>query len=118
MVESKTKAVKRFGARYGKKLKVKIAKVEAIQRGKHQCPYCHAWRVKRLSAGIWQCRKCNAKFTGKAYSIKKLIINDEEESKKKKKRMKKDAEEKGETYKEAVDPEADSYVQAELKEEA
>ena len=29
--------------------------------------------------GIWNCRKCNAKFTGKAYSISKKIITKEAE---------------------------------------
>ncbi|MBW2979406.1 50S ribosomal protein L37ae [Candidatus Woesearchaeota archaeon] len=65
---SKLGSAKRFGARYGKTVKERFAKIEALQRAKHKCPYCSAVRVKRIAAGIWQCRKCNAKFTGKAYS--------------------------------------------------
>ncbi|MBW2989164.1 50S ribosomal protein L37ae [Candidatus Woesearchaeota archaeon] len=64
-------SVKRFGARYGRKLKEKFGKIEAEQRKKHKCPYCSAPKVKRIAAGIWGCRKCGVKFTGKAYSIAK-----------------------------------------------
>ena len=48
------------------------------EKGKHICPYCKAPKVKRIAAGIWECKKCNSKFTGKAYSIKKEIIKEEE----------------------------------------
>ena len=71
-------SVKRFGARYGRRVKDRFAKVEAVQRGKHICPYCKAPKVKRVAVGIWQCNKCSAKFTGKAYSIAKEIIKEEE----------------------------------------
>jgi len=70
-------SAKRFGSRYGRSLKQKLAKIETIQRGKHQCPYCRSFKAKRLSAGIWNCRKCGSKFTGKAYSIKKTIVEEE-----------------------------------------
>ena len=69
-------SVKRFGARYGRRTKEKLAKIEAIQKSKHKCPYCHAMKVKRLSMGIWNCKKCGAKFTGKAYSLKKIILRE------------------------------------------
>ncbi|MEK6827838.1 MAG: 50S ribosomal protein L37ae [Nanoarchaeota archaeon] len=67
-------SVKRFGARYGRKLKVKFSKIEIEQRKLHKCPYCNKTAVKRMAVGIWNCKKCNAKFTGKAYSISKKII--------------------------------------------
>ena len=76
-VVKKFGSIKRFGARYGRRPKEKLAKIEAIQKGKHKCPYCHALKVKRLSAGIWNCRKCGAKFTGKAYSLKKIVMKEE-----------------------------------------
>jgi ribosomal protein L37AE/L43A len=28
-------------------------------------------RVKRVAVGIWFCKKCKAKFTGKAYTLAK-----------------------------------------------
>lgn len=65
----KLKSVKRFGARYGRRPKYKLAKIESILRSKQKCPYCCKEEVKRVAVGIWQCKKCNTKFTGKAYSI-------------------------------------------------
>jgi len=70
-------SVKKFGSRYGRKLKDRFGKIEAEQRKKQKCPYCSAVKVKRLAMGIWECRKCKAKFTGKAYSISKKIITKE-----------------------------------------
>jgi len=78
-------SVKRFGPRYGRTVKHKFAKIEAVQKGKHKCPYCHAMKAKRLSTGIWHCRKCGAKFTGRAYSPKKITIKKEETEKRKEK---------------------------------
>ena len=64
---------KRFGSRYGSKPKHMYAKIEKEQRKKHLCPYCNYLKVKRIAVGIWHCRKCNSKFTGKAYTISKTI---------------------------------------------
>lgn len=61
-------SVKRFGARYGRNVKVKLAKIEAEQKRKKVCPFCKALKIKRQSAGIWYCEKCGAKFTGRAYT--------------------------------------------------
>ena len=72
--EEKLGSVKRFGARYGRKLKLKFSKIEAEQRKKHKCPYCNKIAVRRIAVGIWKCKKCNSKFTGKAYSVSKKII--------------------------------------------
>jgi len=73
-------STKRFGARYGISLKKRFGAIEKVQRSKQKCPYCHAIRVKRISAGIWNCRKCGAKFTGRAYSLVKMEIEKGEES--------------------------------------
>jgi len=60
----------RFGARYGKKVRRKVLDIEKIQRGWHECPHCSSNRAKRLASGIWHCKKCDAKFTGRAYATK------------------------------------------------
>ncbi len=72
-------SAKRFGARYGSKPKHKFAKIEKEQRKKHKCPYCNKIQVKRVAMGIWHCRKCNSKFTGKAYTIAKPIVFEEQQ---------------------------------------
>ena len=70
-------SAKRFGSRYGSKPKHKFAKIEKEQRKKHKCPYCNALKVRRIVMGIWHCKNCNAKFTGKAYTISKSISFEE-----------------------------------------
>lgn len=62
-------SVKRFGTRYGRTVKVKVAKIEAELKQNHKCPYCSRPKAYRVSYGIWECGKCNARFTARAYSI-------------------------------------------------
>lgn len=57
----------RFQARYGVRARTRLRNVEMIQREKHICPSCGHQKVKRISTGIWQCRKCGIKFAGGAY---------------------------------------------------
>ena len=64
-------SIKRFGARYGRTVKHKFGAVEAMQRRKYKCPYCSKPSLKRVSLGIWQCRKCNAKIASRAYTVSK-----------------------------------------------
>ena len=65
-------SVKRLGTRYGRTVRFKLGKIEADQRKKHKCPYCSYVQVRRVSAGIWNCKKCGATFTNKAYTVGKL----------------------------------------------
>ncbi|MCM2325436.1 MAG: 50S ribosomal protein L37ae [Candidatus Woesearchaeota archaeon] len=69
MAKDVPKSTKRFGARYGRRTKLQFGLIERDQRSWHKCPYCKELKVRRLSVGIWQCRKCMAKFTGKAYNL-------------------------------------------------
>jgi len=69
MVEKHEKAVKRFGVRYGRTVKKRLGRIEALQKRKHQCPFCHYRKVSRLAVGIWHCAKCNATFASKAYTV-------------------------------------------------
>jgi large subunit ribosomal protein L37Ae len=65
----KTKAAGRFGARYGRSVRSKLASVEQKQRIKQECPYCKKFGVKRLSKGIWECSKCGKKFASDVYYL-------------------------------------------------
>ena len=58
----------RYGPRYGRGVKVEFEKIERKQKMTYICPSCKKTALKRLSAGIWQCKKCNTKFTGGAYT--------------------------------------------------
>jgi len=65
----KSKSAGRFGARYGKKIKDNLVKVEIKQRVKQKCPFCEKLGVKRLSKGIWNCSKCDKKFASNTYFL-------------------------------------------------
>jgi len=69
--------VKRYGVRYGKRVKDKADKIHALRRLDNKCPYCRKRSVKRIAVGIWYCKSCKSKFTGGAYSIGKLAIKRE-----------------------------------------
>jgi len=57
----------RFGARYGLRVRDRVRKVEVQMKQKHKCPSCNTKAVKRISTGIWSCRKCGYTFAGGAY---------------------------------------------------
>ncbi len=69
MAKNLPKSVKRFGSRYGRRVRIKFGTIERVQRSLHKCPYCRQNKAKRVSAGIWHCKKCNSTFTGKAYTV-------------------------------------------------
>lgn len=75
-------SIKRFGPRYGGTVKHKLALIEREHKRLHKCPSCSKKSLKRLSAGIWQCKKCGVKIAGKAYTISKekppVVIAEEE----------------------------------------
>lgn len=60
---SKNRVSKRFGARYGSKIRRNVDEAESVSG---ECPDCGG-EVERESAGIWKCRKCGTKFAGGAY---------------------------------------------------
>ncbi|MBA3043781.1 MAG: 50S ribosomal protein L37ae [Candidatus Thermoplasmatota archaeon] len=57
----------KFGARYGVSVKSRLKTVEMKAKKKYTCPKCSYTSVRRVSAGIWECRHCGLKFTGGAY---------------------------------------------------
>lgn len=72
MAVKKFGSVKRFGPRYGRTVKDRLAKVEKEQRKNKSCPYCSYEQVKQQSVGIFLCNKCGAKFASRAYAIAKV----------------------------------------------
>lgn len=57
----------KFGVRYGRKIRARVAEVEDKQRADQECPKCGK-ASKRVGPGIYDCPKCG-KFTGGAYYI-------------------------------------------------
>lgn len=61
--------VGRYGARYGTTVRKRVAEVEKLQRAKKTCPFCRRKAIRRVTAGVWRCKRCNKKFTGNAYTL-------------------------------------------------
>jgi large subunit ribosomal protein L37Ae len=58
----------RFGVRYGVSVRRKIDEIEGKQKKKQHCIFCMGI-AKRISKGIWVCKKCGKKFAGHAYYL-------------------------------------------------
>jgi large subunit ribosomal protein L37Ae len=57
-----------LGVRYGSTVRKRYSKVVTQMKKHHRCPHCGFPRVKRVSVGVWGCRKCGFTFTGGAYT--------------------------------------------------
>ncbi|GAB3683225.1 50S ribosomal protein L37ae [Salinarchaeum chitinilyticum] len=88
---SRTGSAGRFGARYGRVARKRVAEIEADTNADHECPECGEERVVRTDTGIWACEACDHTFTGGAYrpqtpagetvrrSIRAALAEDEED---------------------------------------
>ena len=57
-----------LGPRYGSTVRKRYIKVVTEMKKPHRCPQCGFQRVRRVSVGVWGCRKCGFTFTGGAYT--------------------------------------------------
>jgi large subunit ribosomal protein L37Ae len=57
-----------LGVRYGSTVRKRYLKVVTEMKKPHRCPQCGFSRVRRVSVGVWGCRKCGFTFTGGAYT--------------------------------------------------
>ncbi|MHA1883719.1 MAG: 50S ribosomal protein L37ae [Promethearchaeota archaeon] len=58
----------KYGARYGSTLRKRTRLILEKMKGDIKCPRCETkGSIQRVSAGIWHCKKCDARFTGGAY---------------------------------------------------
>ncbi len=67
MATRKVGSAGRFGPRYGKKGRDLVRDIEKLEKQRTVCPRCGMKYVIRVSKGIFICKKCGNKFTGKAY---------------------------------------------------
>ncbi len=61
----------RYGVRYGKSIREKVSRSEGAIQKSTKSPFCNKNTVRRLSSGLWQCKKTGIKFTGKAYTFER-----------------------------------------------
>ncbi|NIP35831.1 MAG: 50S ribosomal protein L37ae [Thermoplasmata archaeon] len=60
----------RYGPRYGVRIRKQMTAVTNAKNRSYECPRCNHVAVKRVSTGIWKCRRCDLKFAGGAYTPK------------------------------------------------
>lgn len=84
MPKKKKNSAKRFGPRYGKKIRENISEAERDSNKPQECPECGKKKLEKKSAGIWKCRSCGAKIAGGAFKPKtevgELKVESEEKS--------------------------------------
>jgi large subunit ribosomal protein L37Ae len=56
-----------LATRYGTAPRRRYIDILVRMRRKHECPKCKVRAARRLSVGLWQCRRCGNQFTGGAY---------------------------------------------------
>lgn len=64
-----TRSAGRFGPRYGRVGRKRVADIEEEMNKDHECPECGEDKVSRTDTGIWECGKCGYRFTGGAYQV-------------------------------------------------
>ncbi len=75
----KSKSAGRFGARYGRLTRARLVNVEQKQNKKQICPFCKKPGAKRLSKGLWHCKKCNKKFASDVFHLGDKLIKEDSE---------------------------------------
>ncbi|MGQ9514238.1 MAG: 50S ribosomal protein L37ae [Thermoproteota archaeon] len=67
MSKSSKDLSKGLGSRYGFTVRRRYAELMYKRRYKYKCPRCELSILKRVSVGIWRCKKCGFTFAGGAY---------------------------------------------------
>lgn len=60
-------SAKRYGPKYGKRIRNKISSIEESEKSGHRCPECGSTSLKKESKGVWVCKKCGEKVAGGAW---------------------------------------------------
>jgi large subunit ribosomal protein L37Ae len=66
--KSTTGSAGRFGARYGRVSRRRVADIEGEMNEDHECPECESDKVSRKGTGVWECGYCGYTYTGGAYT--------------------------------------------------
>ncbi len=57
----------RLGARYGVRIRKRIADIENVSKGRHECPKCRVVAMQRTANGIYACKHCGARMASSSY---------------------------------------------------
>lgn len=63
----------RFGAGYGRTLRLRLNAIEDLQRKSQPSPFHPNGRAKRIAAGIWKCVRTGKVFAGHAYHLRQKM---------------------------------------------
>ncbi|MGC8516271.1 MAG: 50S ribosomal protein L37ae [Candidatus Acidifodinimicrobium sp.] len=55
--------------RYGATTRKNLDEIRALRTKKYKCPRCKGFSMRRVSAGIWECKRCGLKIASDAYSL-------------------------------------------------
>jgi len=54
---------------YGKKIRKAVEESKKKAHQRYVCPACSRNSIKRMSHGVWKCRKCGSQFASGAYEF-------------------------------------------------
>lgn len=57
-------------ARYGASIRKLVGKAIRSKKKRYECPKCRKLKLTRKANAIWQCRSCDTRFAGGAYSFR------------------------------------------------
>jgi large subunit ribosomal protein L37Ae len=57
-----------LATRYGTAPRRRYIDILTRMRRPHECPQCQTRAARRLSVGLWECRRCGFQFAGGAYA--------------------------------------------------
>mmetsp|Transcript_508 Transcript_508/g.461 ORF Transcript_508/g.461 Transcript_508/m.461 type:complete len:99 (+) Transcript_508:85-381(+) len=61
----------KYGTRYGASLRKIVKRYEIQQKSRYMCSFCGKENVKRVAAGIWQCKSktCHKTMAGGCWQL-------------------------------------------------
>ncbi len=56
-----------MGARYGLRIRRRVGELDRMRSLDSACPRCATVTVRRVSSGVFECRRCQTRFASGAY---------------------------------------------------
>ncbi len=61
--------------KYGVRVRNRVDAIISLRSKKYKCPRCKKLAMKRLSSGIWECKRCNLEIADNAYNLTVRSLN-------------------------------------------